>query len=69
MISILAFHMETHVHIFTIQINYDIFGSDFYDILFLLFRSHMIFLDLIFYDILFYIYVKNYHTCALSRLH
>ena len=34
MISILAFHMETHVHIFTIQINYDIFGSDFYDILF-----------------------------------
>ena len=44
----LAFHMETHVHIFTIQIKYDIFGSDFYDILFLLFRSHMIFLDLIF---------------------
>ena len=31
MISILAFHMETHAYIFTIQINYDIFRSDFYD--------------------------------------
>ena len=69
MISILAFHMETHVHIFTIQINYDIFGSDFYDILFLLFRSHMIFLDLIFlYNFILHL-CENYHTCALSRLH